>query len=85
MKYKKPLDSKTLWFNILTIIAIVMAELQASEELKRHLGDNAYWLVITAAIINMIIRFYTSKPIRKSDEIKKQVDTFIQKEETKNV
>jgi len=65
MGSKSPVKSRTLWFNVLSIGAIAVAELQASVELKEALGANALWLMIAGAVVNMVIRFYTVEPIIK--------------------
>ena len=63
MESKRIIQSKNIWFNVLSIMAIVVAELSASSEIKELLGTNAFMLMIAGAIINMLIRFYTVKPI----------------------
>ena len=63
MATKSIFQSKNIWFNVLSICAIALAELQASTELKEVLGANAFWLMIAGATVNMLIRFYTDKPI----------------------
>lgn len=49
------LQSKTLWFNALVMLMGILQEIQANK------GQGA--LIIAIAVIGIIIRFYTNKPV----------------------
>lgn len=60
-------ESKVLWFNALTIIAVVIAFLmqqQAAGTLPFNLSPE--WVVFIQAVINLILRFVTSAPVTGS-------------------
>lgn len=63
MEAKKPIQSKSLWFNILSIVAIAGAGLLADDNFREMIGSNAIYLIIVVNIVNMLIRGYTDKPI----------------------
>ncbi len=65
---KKAIQSKTLWFNILSIIAILIAHIQSTPELKELVGNYGYLLMLGGALVNAILRTVTTKAI-KSDPI----------------
>ena len=63
MPTKKPIESKSLWFNVLTIISLVGASLLADESFREIVGGYAIYFIIAVNIINMVIRVYTVKPL----------------------
>ena len=63
METKKPIQSKSLWFNVLTIVAMVGASLLADDNFRDLVGSNAMFLIIVVNVINMWIRFNTVSPI----------------------
>ncbi len=63
MASKKPIQSKSLWFNTLSIMAMVGGALLADQQFREIIGTNAIYVIIAVNIINMIIRSYTIKPI----------------------
>ena len=63
MQTKRPIYSRTLWFNLLSVVAIVHAEILANPELKEFIGGYTGALMITGAVINAILRFRTTMPI----------------------
>jgi len=70
MQGKKAIQSKTIWFNVLSAIAIIISVLMASPEFQDMLGDKLVWFNI---IGNVILRFNTSTPIgKRADEVLKE-------------
>ena len=69
---KKPINSKVLWFNILSVVAIVVTALMGSEEFKQVAGDNAYMLVVANATINGVLRQFTTEPLTTSKVVKER-------------
>ena len=63
MENKSPLYSKTLWFNTLSILALFIADIVANSEIRATLGGKIFWIMIFGSFINVILRFYTDKPI----------------------
>ena len=60
---KTPIQSKTLWFNILTIVAMVLTALMADESFREFIGSKAIILVMATNVVNVILRFQTSTAI----------------------
>ncbi len=60
---KKPIQSRTLWFNVLSIVAIVVTEVLSNTELKELLGGYTGTIMILGAVINAMLRLDTSKAI----------------------
>ena len=60
---KKPIESKTLWFNILTIVAMVGGSLLADESFRDLIGTNAIFVIVGINIVNMWLRANTTKPL----------------------
>ena len=80
METKTPIQSKVLWFNTLAVLAIVIAEVLASTELKEVLGNYAYVLMIAGATINAILRPYTTKPLGDGEPKLSAVDKALREE-----
>jgi hypothetical protein len=59
-------ESKTLWFNVFALLAVVVATLAQWPEL----ADVAPQLTAALAIINMILRFMTYEAIGNDDGTK---------------
>lgn len=57
---KSPIKSKTLWFNILSIAAIILAD----EHFKEIIGNHAAILFVLQSIVNIGLRFVTTKPVK---------------------
>jgi len=58
---KSPLLSKTLWFNILALIVLVLDPFGFKDFVgDPHLAEYATMIV---TLINLILRFVTSKPV----------------------
>lgn len=67
MKQVKPwYESKTLWFNVFALLAVVVGALTQWPEL----ADIAPQLTAALAIINMILRFMTYEAIGNDDGTK---------------
>ena len=60
---KRPLDSWTLRFNVLSIVGIVIAEILAKEELREFLGGYVGVIMIAGTVVNVLLRFGTTMPI----------------------
>jgi len=60
---KSPLQSKVLWFNTLSIIALAIADISSNNEIRNFIGNYYYLLMIVGALINAVLRFYTVKPV----------------------
>ena len=67
---KSPVKSKTLWFNILSIVAIVLAD----EHFKNIIGDNTIILFMLQSAVNIGLRFVTKEPVSIKGE--KTLDMF---------
>ncbi|MCK5538507.1 MAG: hypothetical protein KAI79_16895 [Bacteroidales bacterium] len=63
MATKKPIESKVLWFNFLSILAIVITEMLATPEIKEALGSYAMYIMVAGAFVNGALRKYTTKPL----------------------
>ena len=61
---KSPVKSKTLWFNILSIAAIILTD----EHFKEIIGNHATILFILQSLVNIGLRFVTTKPIKIQSE-----------------
>ena len=70
MATKKPIESKSLWFNGLTILSLVGASLLGDASFREYIGSSAIYLIIGVNVVNMTIRMYTTKPI----EVKKNLE-----------
>ncbi len=60
---KRPITSKTLWFNILTIVAMVGASLLADETFREIVGSHAIFLIVAINVVNVWLRTQTTKPL----------------------
>ena len=63
MATKTPLQSKSIWFNGLSIVSLVGASLLADESFRELIGGFAIYLIIGVNVVNMVIRSYTVKPL----------------------
>lgn len=58
---KPVVQSKTIWFNVATIVAAVLA----MPQLQELLGANADQILVSvAAVINILLRYLTVQPIK---------------------
>lgn len=57
---KKWWESKTIWTNVLTLLAIIVGQLLGWEELS----DYAPSLIMISNLINILLRVITTMPIR---------------------
>jgi uncharacterized membrane-anchored protein len=60
---KSPLKSKTLWFNVLTIVAGLAAYLAGSEVIVENWAAMIPIMVAVQGAVNLALRFMTTKPI----------------------
>ena len=65
---KRPVQSRTLWFNVLSIVVVILTTLMADETFKTLIHGNTTLLVIAVNVINMYLRFGTTQRI-KADPI----------------
>ena len=68
MDSKNLLKSKTLWFNGLSIMAILVTDILASPEMKTLLGSYAPYMMVVGAFINAVLRQYTTVPLRTAKD-----------------
>lgn len=81
---KHPIQSKVLWFNTLSIIALVIADISSNNEFRSFIGNYYYVLMVGGALVNAVLRFYTyvpvstkpnkQNPLEKIDEANHQAD-----------
>jgi hypothetical protein len=60
---KSPVTSKTVWFNVLTVVAGALAYFAGSEVVVENWGAAIPILVAVQGAVNIALRFVTSKPI----------------------
>ena len=60
---KSPLASKTVWFNVLTLVAGLAAYMAGSEVIVENWGVMIPILVAVQGAVNLALRFMTTKPI----------------------
>lgn len=60
---KAPVQSKTLWVNLLSILSLVLTSLLADENFRDLIGSYGMFWIIGSNVVNMILRGYTSKPL----------------------
>ena len=60
---KSPLASKTVWFNLLTVAAGIVAYLAGSEVVAENWAAMIPILVAVQGGVNLALRFMTTKPI----------------------
>ncbi len=63
MVTKKPIGSKSIWFNTLSILSMILGSLLADESFRDLIGKHAIYIIIGLNIVNMVIRNYTIKPL----------------------
>ena len=71
METKSLIESKTVWFNGLSILALIITDLAANDAVRDMLGAKIFYLMIAGSAVNMAIRFFTTKPIKVSLPTKK--------------
>jgi len=80
-----PWASKTVWFNMLSVVAIVITELSASPEFKELIGAQIYLVMIAGAVVNGMLRQYTVKPLTTNPQPQlNPVDEALRKEAEEN-
>ena len=67
---KHPLASKTLWFNILSAV-LLMLEAQVGVLTPLLPPAAAPWLLIGLPIVNIILRVITTQPLAVGEQSKK--------------
>ena len=85
MESKRPIESKVLWFNILSVIAIIITELSASPEFRELIGGKVYLIMIAGAVVNGMLRQYTVKPLTTNHQpLNNPIDEALRKEAEDN-
>ena len=56
---KKYRESRTLWFNVLTMVSIAGASLLTEPEFREYIGHHATLLIIAVNIANVGLRMIT--------------------------
>ncbi len=64
---KKLSQSKTIWFNFLSIVAIMITELSASKEFMDSISGYTIWVMIIGAMVNFGLRIVTDTAIGYDD------------------
>lgn len=64
---KKPIQSRSIWFYSLSLIATVGTALLADENFKSLLGDNIGYVTGLMAVVGIGLRIVTSRPIGYDD------------------
>jgi hypothetical protein len=62
VKSKTPVNSKTLWFNVLSL-AVITAEFLAGQPLIGEYPQVAYWFGVVVVVGNTILRLITTQPL----------------------
>ena len=62
VKSKTPVNSKTLWFNVLSL-AVITAEFLAGQPLIGEYPQAAYWIGVFVLVGNSILRLITTQPL----------------------
>ena len=66
---KKPIQSRVLWFNALSILAIVITEVLANDALREFFGGYIAVFMIAGSLVNAVLRLDTSKSISTRHDI----------------
>ncbi|MFN9112579.1 MAG: hypothetical protein ACK5XN_21135 [Bacteroidota bacterium] len=53
-------ESKTLWVNVLTLLAMVISQVMGWDDMQQY----APQLLVISNVINMALRFLTTMPIK---------------------
>jgi len=59
---KSPLASKTVWFNILTLVAGVAGYIAGADAMSQYPAVIPIFVAVQGAV-NIVLRFLTSKPL----------------------
>ena len=59
-KSKQWWESKTIWINILTLVAMIISQITGWEDMKSY----APTLLIVSNAINLVLRFISTAPIK---------------------
>lgn len=59
-KSKQWWESKTIWVNILTLVAMIISQIMGWEDMKSY----APTLLIVSNAINLVLRFISTAPIK---------------------
>ncbi len=63
MSSKSIAESKSIWFNVLSIMSVMGASLLADENFRELIDGYAMYLIIGMNVVNIGLRKYTTKPI----------------------
>ena len=64
---KRAVQSRTLWFSTLSLLAIIGTAILADENLKSLFGDNIGYLMGFVSVCNIALRLATTKAIGKEN------------------
>lgn len=74
MATKSVIESKSIWFNGLSIAGLVLTELLASPSFRDEYGGNLIYIMILGALANVLIRFNTTKPLNPLRKRKRKLN-----------
>ena len=64
---KRAVQSKSIWFYSLSLIATVGTALMADDNFKQLMGDNMGWVTGIMAVVGIGLRLVTTRPIGKEN------------------
>ncbi len=72
MNTKRAIQSKTIWFNVLSVVAISLAALMGSKEFMELIGGYGSILIILSNVVNVVLRLKTTEPIKLERPMQKK-------------
>jgi len=81
MATKKPTQSKSLWYILLSALAVVITALMADEAFKEILGSYVVVLYVLDKLIQAYLRIITEKPISVGQQKRNAVEEALAKED----
>ena len=64
---KRAVQSKSIWFYTLSLVATVGTALMADDNFKQLMGDNMGWVTGIMAVVGIGLRLVTTRPIGKEN------------------